>query len=346
MAHFQLAHSRLFPNGGRLFVNGKSAPERFILDAKGSVELEIVKLSTKAAPQIKSSDPKVLSIGTPRKVGANWMVKFTAVGTGATTISATDGVGVSTSTFDMIVGSFLNHPQMDSDLIADAFRGPDSARKLALIRLLGNEVSNAINENSQEAINQWGDLACGTMSKVAGQKLFWSALDYEKVQAEYYKRPSGKVSKREDIVYDGKTLERGRKAIQAHLKAKHPVITGITYQPSSAVQSNGSLKETGAGGHTVLIVGCDADAKNFLYLDPYGPDGSGKPDFLGSDLQYLGGPKGANAFPDTCRYMGMFETIRDKDRGCDVLRQSAATQASGGMFSGEQYLEVISGPIN
>jgi C1A family cysteine protease len=97
-----------------------------------------------------------------------------------------------------------------------------------------------------------------------------------------HKRQVWTVEKREDVKYDEKKLGQGEKAIREKLKKGQPSVIGITYNPSNSIQRGGSLRETGAGGHTVLIVGCDADAKKFLYLDPYGPDEAETADMAGS----------------------------------------------------------------
>ena len=54
--------------------------------------------------------------------------------------------------------------------------------------------------------------------------------------------------------------------------------------------------------------------------------------------------EGLNTFPDKCRYLGMFEDKDDPDRG-PVLRQAPELIDPGGLWTNQQYLEVISGPL-
>ena len=62
------------------------------------------------------------------------------------------------------------------------------------------------------------------------------------------------------------------------------------------------------------------------------------------NLQYLGGMDGLNTFPAKCRYLGMFEEIDDPARGGPVLRDPATIDPVG-LWTGKQYLEVVSGPL-
>ncbi len=358
MAHFQLGHSRLFPGGTRLFANGVSGTEKLVIHNGNKILVELAGMQRSKAPPIVTVDrPGILDWSIPKKTdGEKWALTIQAIGKGMVKMSAVDSNGAKTSDLTFFAGEFKNHPGMEHDLIANVFRGTDSAKMYAIIKILGNAVENLLNENSTANVKQWGILACGTVSKVGGQKLFYNETDYD--YQRYYKpipatvigtgaaaRRTWVVSAREDIKYDKVTLEKGEKAIQEHLKAGRPVVTGITYIPSSSIQPGGSLKETGSGGHTVLIVGCDTAAKKFLYFDPYGPDGSGKAIYSGSILQYTGGPDTLNAFPDVCAYLGLLVEVADPARGGPVLRQDPSTQAPSGMFSGNQYLEVISGPL-
>ena len=48
MAFFQTEFSRLYPHKARLFANGKSGAEKFILHAGGSATLEVSGLSDKS----------------------------------------------------------------------------------------------------------------------------------------------------------------------------------------------------------------------------------------------------------------------------------------------------------
>lgn len=94
------------------------------------------------------------------------------------------------------------------------------------------------------------------------------------------------------------------------------------------------------------MVGCDDKREKFLYIDVWAPNGSGEAFYRGSILKYGGGPAGQNGFPLVCEHLGLFEAKPDAARGgVTVVKQDPSTQAPGGMFSGGQYLEVISGPL-
>ena len=103
--------------------------------------------------------------------------------------------------------------------------------------------------------------------------------------------------------------------------------------------------EAGSGGHTVLIIPSDSSAEKFLYFDPFGPDADKSANVAGSILQYQGGMEGLNTFPEKCRYLGMFAETPDPTR-LPVLRQVEDTQDPMGTFTGDQFLEVISGPLH
>ena len=142
--------------------------------------------------------------------------------------------------------------------------------------------------------------------------------------------------RREDVKYDEARLKRGCQAIQKRLSKGIPSVVGLVYNPSNAVQPDGTFNETGEGGHSVPIVGCDANATNFLYIDVYPK---------GSRLKYLGGHAGKDLFPDECNYLGVFELTNDTARGSLVLRAPSGTAGPSMVFSGQQYLEVVSGPL-
>jgi hypothetical protein len=142
--------------------------------------------------------------------------------------------------------------------------------------------------------------------------------------------------KRTDVKYDDARLKRGCQAIQKRLAKGLPSVVGLVYSPSTVVQANRSLNETGDGGHSVPIVGCNATGTDFLYIDVYQD---------GSKLKYLGGHAGRDLFPKECNYLGVFELGPDAARGCDVLRARDGTAGPSNVFSGDQFLEVVSGPL-
>ena len=357
MANFQIGHSALFPDGAELFANGKSGDEKLVLHAGNKIQLELAGMADSASPPVITADTaSVLHWTDAKKVGNKWVFTLDATGAGRVTLSAVDSKGRKAPDLTVFAGVFKNHKdlkgELEEDLIADVYRGHDSAKMHAITRILGNDVDNLANENSVANVKQWGSLACGTVAKVTGRELFYRPIEYDYQQ--YYKtiatkmengRQVWKIADRAEVKYDSARLSQGEKAIQARLKKGQPSIVGITYIPSNAITPGGSLRETGSGGHTVLIVGCDKDAKRFLYFDPYGPDAANTDDSHGSNLQYLGGMDGLNTFPAKCRYLGMFEEIDDPARGGPVLRQDPATIDPVGLWTGKQYLEVVSGPM-
>jgi hypothetical protein len=227
------------------------------------------------------------------------------------------------------VGQFRNHTDMEHDLIAEVYRSADPERMQELNRMLFNDPENLFNENSAGNIKRWGDLACGTVSKVGGAAIFYGQLNYD--YKEYYKKPiAGKT--RADIKIDSAKLDRGRNAIGARLAKGMPSIVGLIYA-DSAIQ-RGAVNVTGGGGHTVLVVGCSKDRKKFLYIDVWQG---------GSKLKYTGGYPGRTLFPDYCDELGIFEMRRDANRGIDILRST--TPGDDPVFNGNQFLEVVAGPL-
>ena len=141
--------------------------------------------------------------------------------------------------------------------------------------------------------------------------------------------------KREDVKYDEARLKRGCQAIQKRLAKGMPSVVGLVFNLPTAVRSNGDLDVHGTGGLSVPIVGCNAAADKFLYVDVY-PGGS--------KLKYAGGHGGRDLFPEVCTYLGMFELFND-GRGTLVLRTRPGPSGTEGSFSGTQFLEVVSGPL-
>jgi hypothetical protein len=357
LANFQIGHSALFPAGAELFANGKSGEEKLVLHAGNKIQLELAGMADSTSPPVIMVDtPNVVHWTDAKKVGNKWVFTVDAPGAGRVVLSAVDSKGRTPPDLTVFAGVFKNHSdgkgEMEEDLIADVFRGHDPAKMYAIIKILGNDPDNIVNENSDANVKQWGDLACGTVSKVTGRELFYRPIDY--TYQPYYKsiaptvenhRQVWKIADRSDVKYDRAKLTQAEKAIQVRLQKGQPSIVGITYSPSDSIQPGGSLKETGLGGHTVLIIGCDKDAKRFLYFDPYGPDAGNTKDIAGSTLQYGGGMNGLNTFPETCRYLGIFEDVDDPARGGPVLRQDFSTIDPKGTWVGGQFLEVVSGPL-
>jgi hypothetical protein len=354
MAHFRLGFNRLYPHT-RLYVNGNSGTERLVLHTGKQVTLEIAGLAgASVKPKIIPSVAGKVTISTPSATNNATIRKFTvkATGSGKTVLSATDDAGNALTTgadLEVIAGDFLNHTGMDEDLVAKAFQGGDAGKMHALIRMLFNSDDNIFNELSDANQRQWcrlpdgrpdpnGCLPCGTVAKVGGWKLYDPNLKY--TYHSYHQQLAGMrdaakraALKRDDVKMNNDRLKEGRKAIHERLKKGIPSVVGVVYIPATAMQPSGTFNVTDSGGHTVLIVGCSADEKKFLYIDPYPK---------GSKLKYAGGVAGHTAFPN-CDYLGLFE-FQPASRGTsDVLRST--TPGDSGIFSGDQFLEVVSGPV-
>lgn len=361
MATFQLPHSRLFPNGTQLFVSGDKGLARLVIQLGKQVTLELRGLNSSAAsptirqvPLQSASDllglvfpamakgPDVVAVSTLSGSGPNRTFTLKAVRPGAAALLA-DG----TSPIGIIVGDFKNHPEFDIDLIADVFRSSDPAKMHVLTRMLFSNWDNLFNEDSEDNQRHWCPgypanpcLPCGTVSKV-GSTLIFHPVEYD--YQIYYKRLTGMGNataraafKREDIKYDETKLKQGCDAIKKRLVKGMPSVVGLVYIPASAIRAGGELDTFGTGGHSVPIVGCDTNATRFLYIDVY-PDGS--------KLKYTGGHAGRDLFPNECTYLGVFELVDDPVRGTPVLRARPGTAGPSGIFDGDQFLEVTSGPL-
>ena len=163
-----------------------------------------------------------MTLGKPRKTGTRWAVTVSAGTPGTATLKATDG-SLATSDLIVTVGPFLDHPKMDTDLIADVLRTNDTARKVALMRILGNDVDNVTINEIRRAPSISGATACGTMSKTAGQKLFCGSartMATRTLQDDCELTLVGTPPRQkkvwaciaaEEVLYDPKRLEEARK---------------------------------------------------------------------------------------------------------------------------------------
>ena len=88
-----------------------------------------------------------------------------------------------------------------------------------------------------------------------------------------YHLPVRAVTSRDDVKYDPDVMHKARWAIAGHVKGGHPVLVGCAMNPQTSMLKDGHLQATRDGGHTVLIVGYNETAEEFLYVDPY-PGGS------------------------------------------------------------------------
>lgn len=352
MAHFQLPSSKLLPGGSRLFPSGNSGFERLVLEPGKQVALELAGLAPSAQPTVMTTGSDLTAVTVSKLSGSGSTRHFTitANSPGTTWLAAKDAGGNNLGTnplFLIFVGHFQNYPGFSKDLIADVFRSSDAAKMHVLTQTLFNNWENLFNESSEGNQRNWCKdyeqykkrcLPCGTVSKVGGSKI-WKPIGYHYQNAYYEPIPQAKRNsslQRADIKYKDTRIEAACKAIQNRLTTGEPSVVGLVYYPGTAIRSDGSFLVTGAGGHSVPIVGCDTNATQFLYIDVY-PNGS--------KLKYLGGHAGRNLFPEFCTFLGIFELQSDASRGTKVLRQQTD---SGNFFNDadDSFLEVVSGPID
>jgi hypothetical protein len=284
-------------------------------DKQGAVEIRLID---------RPSSNKPFSISKRR-----FAIK--AVGEGAATISGKGEDKAISSPLKVLAGEFKNHQGMGKDLLADVGRSSKPYLLYELQRLLNSNTNNLFNQlNDANVAKMNTALACGRVAKASGEILIGKVTSHSFEKDSSYHQPMSKVSSRDDVEYDPKAMLRVRRAIAGHVKNGHPVLIGCAFDPKASMLKDGHLQATRDGGHTVLIVGCSDDdlATEFLYVDPY-PGGS--------TLKYKGGIA-ADSY-SKCFFLGLFKVELLK-RG-PVLR---SYRESDGEWSGDKYLEVISGP--
>jgi hypothetical protein len=255
-----------------------------------------------------------------------------AVGEGAATISGKGEDEAVRSPLKVLAGEFKNHEGMVKDLLADVGRSSKPSLIYQLQRFLNSNTDNLFNQLSDANVAKMRTaLACGRVAKASGEVLIGKVISHSFEKDSSYHMPIRQVTSRDDVKYDQNLMLRVRRAIAGHVKKGHPVLVGCAINPNTSMLKDGHLQATRDGGHTVLIVGCNEDetATEFLYVDPY-PGGS--------TLKYKGGIA-ADSYPPKCFFLGLF-TVELLKRG-PVLR---SYRDSDGEWSGDSYLEVISGP--
>jgi hypothetical protein len=209
------------------------------------------------------------------------------------------------------VGTFENDPRLAVDLIAEVGRGSDLLKIHAIQRMLFNNADNIFEQNApfnRHNNPKIGNMACGIVAKFRGDQVFghMTTVDYDHPYHEPLKKS---VTKRSDVKYKAKTISSLQTQIVAMLtdEPPKPVRVGVLDDPVGMALVNGKLIAYLAGGHSVLIVGCNRTGTQFLYIDPWGD---------GSKMEYKGGIAG---FTPTgkCRQLGMFELVKDETRLAD-----------------------------
>src|ERR1700733_4523830 len=105
MANFQIGHSKLFPDGAELFVNGSSGPEQLILHSGNKIQLEIAGMADSTTPPVVTIDvPGKVSCTAPKKFGHKWLVTVQTIGAGNVPIRAADSKKKVTPDLTVVAG--------------------------------------------------------------------------------------------------------------------------------------------------------------------------------------------------------------------------------------------------
>jgi hypothetical protein len=286
--------------------------------------------------KVEPDDPVKIKVGDLVRGQSAMAFSLTAFAHGVFRVKGFNAAGAPAGGLVVVGGSFNNHTDMDVDLLARICRGGDADKIAEVQRLLFNDPTNLFDQHSPANTANHG-AACGKVCKAGAESLFSgiSPISYENP----YHEPLKVVRKREDVKYRSSVIESVRAAIAGPLKKGIPVRVGALHVPVGMFLTGGKLYAYYAGGHTVLIVGCNTAASKFLYIDPWAG---------GSKLTYAGGL--ADAGLGECKYMGIFQAIYDRSRAVEMprttpnlIRQTSDTEGS---FStgGGNFLEVVSGP--
>lgn len=272
---------------------------------------------------------------TPRKLG--FAIKASTAG-----IFKAQGQDAHGGSLGMVIvaGDFKNHPGMEIDLLAKVCQAGDALKLLRVQQLLFNQDGNIFNQNSEANLHKFGNLMCGAVAKGRAIELFGevNVLDY----THPYHEPlgAGPVADRSEVKYRSGIITKVRQKIVSFLTKGTPVRVGVLDSPVGMTPHKHNLIAWEAGGHTVVIVGCDKDGLNFMYVDPW-PDGS--------KLTYLGGIEGMA--PVSCGSMGIFTARKEATRQVagdpmgapNFLVQHRDTFGTFGDANGN-FLEVVAGP--
>jgi hypothetical protein len=238
----------------------------------------------------------------------------------------------------VFAGDFKNHPGMDIDLLANLCRAGDALKLLRVQQLLYNQEENIFNQNSSANLHKFGRMMCGAVAKGRAIELFSdvNVLDY----THPYHEPLGAspVSSRFEVKYRSDIITKVRLKIVSLLTKGTPVRVGVLDSPVGMMPHDHKLIAWDAGGHTVVIVGCDKSGMDFMYVDPW---------YGGSKMTYAGGMMP----PVECKSAGVFNAQQHLTRkvGDDpvsvpnLLVQRWDTYGTFNWARGN-YLEVVAGP--
>ncbi len=161
------------------------------------------------------------------------------------------------SNIGVFAGDFKNHPDMDIDLLAKLCRAGDALKLLRVQQLLYNQDGNIFDQNSRANLHKFGPMMCGAVAKGRAIELFGdvNVLDY----THPYHEPldTSWVSNRFEVKYRSDIITKVRRKIVSLLAKGMPVRVGVLDSPVGMVPHHHNLIAWDAGGHTVVIVGCD-----------------------------------------------------------------------------------------
>ena len=376
MPYFQVPDDRRFsnstsglknwpanPQGYRLFIEGPGSPERIGIHTGQEITLQQVGFDSSGKLPIVWSDK--LNVAQPLGVvggakGDRQTFKVLGKNPGSALLTAKDAAGKDVAgPINIVVGKYEYHPGMVVDLIAEIGRGNDSLKLLAIQRMLYYNRPDDSHINRDNIFEQhapandhvkYGNMACGIVAKFRGDQIFGNMTEvfYDN---PYHEPLTGPVTKRSDVKYKAKTISSLQTQLAAMLADGKPVRVGVLDGPinmgtvynkqGQLVYFPRNLVAYHAGGHSVLIVGCNEGITKFLYIDPWGS---------GSQMEYLGGITG-NKAPGKCQQLGMFEFVKDNDRlvspadagRWNLMRTTMDTEGTFNRGEGN-YLEVVAGP--
>ncbi|VTZ51011.1 conserved hypothetical protein [Methylocella tundrae] len=336
MASFEL------PNGdGQNFLTNSNGERVVWLHVGSQILMDFVTPAGASSPDrrnVVSPLPSV-SVAVTARSTAKLSFSIKASAAQALTLEGHDANGDIKAKLAVFAGDFKNQPGMEIDLLANACRGSDPVKIAKIQHLLMGFDDNIFDQNNSANKKKFGPMMCGAVAKGRSQELFGdtSLLLYEKP----YHEPLDAVTERYDVKYKSDTIARVRLAIKALLAKGVPVRVGVLDSPVGMHVEHHKIIAWYAGGHTVVIVGCDKSASEFLYIDPWGG---------GSKMKYEGGIAGAAPSVE-CPYMGIFIAQSNGTRRVEavdtdepnVLVQKWTTYGSFSSVGGN-YLEIVSGP--
>lgn len=329
MSQFQL------PGGTRLWAEGTDNEKiaihlgkEVIFEQTGTAEMGDIQFDKQGALEVKILDrPSGSKPLTKRRIALK------AVGEGATIISGKGEAKDVSFPLKVLTGEFKYHKGMAKDLLADVGRGTNPKTLYQLQRLLHSATNNLFNQLDDANVKKMqSSLACGKVAKASGELLIAKVVSHSFEKETSYHKPISEVSSRDDVKYDPDVMFKARTAIARHVNGGNPVLVGCAIDPKTSMLNGKHLQATRNGGHTVLIVGCNEAATEFLYVDPY-PGGS--------TLKYKGGIA-SDSYPGKCFFLGLFKVdIFEEAHGRGPV---LSNKDNDGQWSGDSYLEVISGP--